>query len=69
MDRSISGAHPSHEEFLAAILGQPHPANTDAFVAAILGDDDRHGTDELVAAILGEHNFDPDEVREDRGDV
>jgi hypothetical protein len=67
MDSSKSYASPSHGEFLAAILDESNPANTAAFAAAILDSRDPAGAAAFAACILGEHNFNPDEPRDERG--
>jgi hypothetical protein len=60
-------ASPSHDEFLAAIRGEHNPASTAAFTAAILDQRDPAGAAAFAARILGEHNFNPDEPRDEKG--
>ena len=64
MDNSRDYASPSHDEFLAAILGEDDPADTAAFVATILGECEPAST-AMFADVLREYN--PDEPRDERG--
>jgi hypothetical protein len=83
MDRSTFDPIPSHDAFVAAVLGRPDPTSAAAFLAEILYQPDPTGTAAFAAAILGDHspadgvelaagtlrewNFDPDQPRDERG--
>ena len=67
MDSSISYASPGLDTFLAAILDKTNPADTAAFTAAILDECNPADTAAFAARLLGEHNFNPNEPRDEKG--
>jgi hypothetical protein len=67
MSSSTFAPIPDRDDFLAAVLGQPRPAETAAFLAAIIDVPDRAGAAAFAAAILGEGGYNPDEPRDERG--
>jgi hypothetical protein len=62
-----SRVSPETEAFLARVTGAPSRLDTAAFVAAITGQDAPARADTPGRTLFGEHNFNPNEPRDDRG--